>query len=629
MFRRKTHLEKLAERQEAAEFDGRYDDDSGGIMAFIRSRGSRETFESILVAIVLALLFRNFLGEAYIIPTGSMATVLQGRHMDIECDECGYQYRTGASAENVISGRSAGEVTATACPICQNITQLERRKRRDHRSFAGDRILVNKFVYDFQSPKRWDVIVFKYPNNGKQNYIKRCVGIPGEGLLIESGDIFTYNLATETFEDRQVARKDHRKLRAMLHLVDDTKFVANKLKAVGWPSRWQQWDTQPATWQVEDKEDSTVFVNAGTESDLQWLRYRHLRPRIDRHGANGRTISEWETIRIGKSPKRLSSDKGELIADHYAYNESIEVGALSVDLQRRSINTLGLSGLHWVGDLGVECEFEVASDKGTLAFDVVEGGVHFTCKVNIENGEASLLTSGNDSNIQFVDSENTGVATLPTAKTPIAGPGKYSIRFVNADNKLYFWVNDIPIEFAVSEYQRDEDVRPKWTPEDPFDAEPIGIGSAGVDITVNRIKVLRDVYYVSGNKDFHKNISNEYIVTLPHAPTSQTPHPNEVLRILRDPESWSGEQAEKLFGSRKRDEKWVFILNKYPNEPGKDEFMPMGDNSPQSSDARVWNGPPHVDREYLLGRAMFVYWPHAKIKPLPFWPNFERMKLIR
>ncbi len=55
----------------------------------------------------------------------------------------------------------------------------------------------------------------------------------------------------------------------------------------------------------------------------------------------------------------------------------------------------------------------------------------------------------------------------------------------------------------------------------------------------------------------------------------------------------------------------------------------MGDNSPESSDARVWNGPSYVDRSYLLGKALLIYWPHAKTKPLPFFPNFERMGLIR
>ncbi|MFM7846121.1 MAG: S26 family signal peptidase [Planctomycetota bacterium] len=43
---------------------------------------TRETIESVLVAIILALLFRTFIGEAFVIPTGSMAPTLMGNHKD-------------------------------------------------------------------------------------------------------------------------------------------------------------------------------------------------------------------------------------------------------------------------------------------------------------------------------------------------------------------------------------------------------------------------------------------------------------------------------------------------------------------------------------------------------------------
>jgi signal peptidase I len=48
----------------------------------------RETIESIAVAVVLAFLFRAFVAEAFVIPTGSMAPTLQGRHMDVVCEKC-------------------------------------------------------------------------------------------------------------------------------------------------------------------------------------------------------------------------------------------------------------------------------------------------------------------------------------------------------------------------------------------------------------------------------------------------------------------------------------------------------------------------------------------------------------
>src|SRR5215218_3992690 len=59
----------------------------------------RETIESIVIAFVLAFLFRTFEAEAFVIPTGSMAPTLQGRHKDVVCPECGYSYRVSASEE--------------------------------------------------------------------------------------------------------------------------------------------------------------------------------------------------------------------------------------------------------------------------------------------------------------------------------------------------------------------------------------------------------------------------------------------------------------------------------------------------------------------------------------------------
>ena len=48
--------------------------------------------------------------------------------------------------------------------------------------FKGDRILVTKFSFETKDPQRFDVVVFKYPEEPKINYIKRCIGLPNETL---------------------------------------------------------------------------------------------------------------------------------------------------------------------------------------------------------------------------------------------------------------------------------------------------------------------------------------------------------------------------------------------------------------------------------------------------------------
>ena len=57
------------------------------------------TVESIVVAFTLALLFRGFEAEAFVIPTGSMAPTLMGRHKDLACAACGRDFRVGCSTE--------------------------------------------------------------------------------------------------------------------------------------------------------------------------------------------------------------------------------------------------------------------------------------------------------------------------------------------------------------------------------------------------------------------------------------------------------------------------------------------------------------------------------------------------
>jgi signal peptidase I len=47
-----------------------------------------------------------------------------------------------------------------------------------------DRILVNKFIYDFTSPKRGDIAVFKSVEGNNEDLIKRVIGLPGDKIEV-------------------------------------------------------------------------------------------------------------------------------------------------------------------------------------------------------------------------------------------------------------------------------------------------------------------------------------------------------------------------------------------------------------------------------------------------------------
>ncbi len=54
---------------------------------------------------------------------------------------------------------------------------------------SGDYLIVDELSYRFSNPQRGDVIVFKYPKNSAQRFIKRVIGLPGEAVDIKNGNI--------------------------------------------------------------------------------------------------------------------------------------------------------------------------------------------------------------------------------------------------------------------------------------------------------------------------------------------------------------------------------------------------------------------------------------------------------
>lgn len=513
-------------------------------------RTFRETVESIVIAFVLAFLFRTFEAEAFVIPTGSMAPTLQGRHKDVQCTQCGYWYRAGVRSDSGGDDHHLGE---TVCPMCGFRLNLDPQDRA-HQTFNGDRILVSKFAYDFNTPKRWDVVVFKYPEDAKTNYIKRLIGLPGETIKIQNGDIFVSTDGGRTFE---IARKETpHKLLAMLQDVYDNDHVVDDMLKNGWPARWQNVAPGQHVWQPED--GTRAFSIDGQGTGIQWLRYQHLVP----NGGHG-----WR--KLGE----MGTPRPELITDFYAYNLD--------------------DAENWVGDLSVEFEVEVRSSQGDLVLELVEGGQPFRAQINLATGKAHLLVPGLDD-------------YRPSITTPIRGPGTYRLRFANIDDQLLFWVDDELIEFdSRTTYEPLKNHQPfmELTAGHPSDLSPVGIGSSNADVRVSHLNIKRDVYYTNPR---YMNPQDRESQEVPVATAS---NPLDLLDSDKDE---------------------------------LDRFFMLGDNSPASKDSRLWEKVNWVERRLLIGKAIYVYWPHSwpakhtiplRIRgtrfDFPFWPNWERMGLVR
>lgn len=54
-------------------------------------------------------------------------------------------------------------------------------------------LIIDEISYRFREPRRGEVIVFHPPNNERQYYIKRVVGIPGDRVRVTGGQVFLYN----------------------------------------------------------------------------------------------------------------------------------------------------------------------------------------------------------------------------------------------------------------------------------------------------------------------------------------------------------------------------------------------------------------------------------------------------
>ena len=131
------------------------------------------------------------------IPTGSMAPTLMGKHKDLECPMCHYCYQVSASdrqSRNNAEAEVPTQVYQSTCPMCRFTADLRPNNPQGEKypSYDGDRILVAKFPYEFADPKPWDIIVFKYPGDATMNYIKRLVGLPGETISIHDGDLWIH-----------------------------------------------------------------------------------------------------------------------------------------------------------------------------------------------------------------------------------------------------------------------------------------------------------------------------------------------------------------------------------------------------------------------------------------------------
>jgi signal peptidase I len=284
----------------------------------------RRLLETVGLLTMALLLFRAIGVEPYGVPTGSMAPALMGNHKIVTCPRCGYEVRVGHRDD--LSREPHAE-----CPNC-GFDDLPLDRVPISR---GDHLLVNKSVFTFRRPRRWEMVVFRCPAADGKAFVKRVVGLPGEFVQVHDGDIYI---------DGELARKDLADLRAVRIPV----FDQNYLPAQGWECRWK---AEPAgDWaKVAGKEIRLDARNSVNE--WRWLVYQH-----------------WN----------LDDGKVRPVCDEYSYN--------GFETSRHP---------QPVHDFLLECDVEVKSGKGAIAIGVTDGHERLTAKVPTDpSKEQAELSTG-------------------------------------------------------------------------------------------------------------------------------------------------------------------------------------------------------------------------------------------
>jgi hypothetical protein len=266
------------------------------------------------------------------------------------------------------------------------------------------------------------------------------------------------------------------------------------------------------------------------------------------------TAADWARAEEGEAPE--SPPRPQHITDFYAYNNRITVKAYDDWIQRNE-NPRQDSPL-WVGDLTLSCTVEVLGTGGEAIFELVKGQRKHRCIIDLTTGKGQLVytpdLSRNDD-----EWEDAG----DPFESGMQKPGKYRFSFANVDDRLCVWVDDRLVKSL--EFDENSKFPPQFRPIRPSeqDKSPAGIAARGARLRVTHLKIERDIYY--------------------------TPEPQGM------------QPDHDLF----------FTLHKYADDEANDEFLMLGDNSPRSNDSRAWQQTHTVARHLLIGKAFFVYWPHA------------------
>jgi signal peptidase I len=528
------------------------------------------TFEWLITAFILAFVFRAFVMEAFRIPTGSMADTLKGAHFRLRCRQCGYKYEYGFVPAQYFDnkGRRLPEDTVPRGSVSLAVTRCPNCGR------YPSVLLCSRCGYETHRNTN---------SNGNtaipSTRCPRCSRnlMAAEAMPVANGDrILVLKCIYQFIEPR---RWD------VIVFKNPTEPTVNYIKRlIGLPGE---------TIQIIDGDiyiDKKIARKPPKVQEELWMPvynndYQPVRPKDGYF--NGHTWeqpfrnvgdSKW-IITNGNNPTIFSLESSVDQIHSMEYDTSTG-NDFKATYAYDDIDTYGYMPI--CSDLMVrfDCraadpQHHKASRGGRIGISLSKYETTYKAWVDFA-GEMVIAKSDKDG--QTSDLVRFG----PVPVTELA-----LVKFANVDHQLIFQYGSKKLTYDLGLNVEDagpikEDIEPR--------VEIFGSGN----LTLSHIAVFRDIHYTEAKYSSRGD----------------------------------GGRATK----------------DNPFELEDDQFFVLGDNSPNSEDGRWWDragvankGLPDyregtVPRDYLVGKALFVYWPSG-FKPFaefPFGivPNVGRMRFI-
>jgi signal peptidase I len=120
----------------------------------------REVAETVVFVVVLVLLLKTFIAEAFVIPTGSMATTLWGYQKYVECPNCGFPFPVNCSTESDPQSERPRAVTSCECPNCRFHIEFTKDVEGRLVEVIGGQLIIEDdppVLDEIGRPRRYDI----------------------------------------------------------------------------------------------------------------------------------------------------------------------------------------------------------------------------------------------------------------------------------------------------------------------------------------------------------------------------------------------------------------------------------------------------------------------------------------